>query len=310
MASTLATTERWLRGPVPAVPAALQPAAHALLQARDELAEAVRALDERQLWVRPGGAAAAGFHALHVAGAVDRLLTYARGEELSAAQRQILAAEREPPPLAADALLVRLDGAVEAALAQLRSTDPATLAQSREVGRARLPSTVAGLLFHAAEHAQRHAGQAVTTAKVVRSLVADEAAVDRAEAAAIADAARALLRRAEERMREQDDELARLRTAASEQATRAAAALARLEADASALRDERDAARTTAATLEAELDRVRRAVAAVEGERGRLGAAMVALEEALRRERSSRHHRLAQAYWRLRHRLRRLLGAR
>jgi hypothetical protein len=38
------------------------------------------------------------------------------------------------------------------------------------VGRARLPSTVFGLLFHVAEHTQRHAGQAITTAKIVRGL--------------------------------------------------------------------------------------------------------------------------------------------
>jgi hypothetical protein len=40
----------------------------------------------------------------------------------------------------------------------------------RQVGRAQLPSTVLGLLFHAAEHAQRHVGQLVTTSKVIRRL--------------------------------------------------------------------------------------------------------------------------------------------
>ena len=57
------------------------------------------------------------------------------------------------------------------ALAQVRATDPSTLLDAREVGRARLPSTVVGLLFHAAEHTQRHVGQLVTTAKVVRGAV-------------------------------------------------------------------------------------------------------------------------------------------
>ena len=33
-------------------------------------------------------------------------------------------------------------------------------------GGAKLPSTVGGLLFHAAEHTLRHAGQALTTAKL------------------------------------------------------------------------------------------------------------------------------------------------
>jgi hypothetical protein len=68
-----------------------------------------------------------------------------------------------------DALVAEFDAAVERALAQVRATDPATLLEPREVGRARLPSTVIGLLFHAAEHTQRHVGQLVTTAKVVRS---------------------------------------------------------------------------------------------------------------------------------------------
>jgi uncharacterized damage-inducible protein DinB len=36
------------------------------------------------------------------------------------------------------------------------------------VGRARLPTNVLGLLFHTAEHAARHAGQVVTTMKLVR----------------------------------------------------------------------------------------------------------------------------------------------
>jgi len=43
----------------------------------------------------------------------------------------------------------------------------ATLTDARAVGRQRLPSTVIGLLVHAAEHTTRHAGQIITTAKIV-----------------------------------------------------------------------------------------------------------------------------------------------
>jgi uncharacterized damage-inducible protein DinB len=68
-----------------------------------------------------------------------------------------------------EVLVAEFDEAVERALTQVRGTDPATLLEPREVGRARLPSTVIGLLFHAAEHTQRHVGQLVTTAKVVRN---------------------------------------------------------------------------------------------------------------------------------------------
>ena len=107
----------------------------------------------------------------HAIGSLDRLFTYARGEQLSPAQLRALR-ERGPMPTSARAsrtlLVAEFDTAVERALAQLRTTDPATLLEPREVGRARLPSTVLGLLFHAAEHTQRHVGQLVTTAKVVR----------------------------------------------------------------------------------------------------------------------------------------------
>ena len=163
-----AAPEVWLRGPIEGVAAALQPVAHSLLQVREELGVALAGLGERELWLRPGGAAAIGFHLLHLAGSTDRLFSYARAEGLSEAQRVALDAERDPPRESLEALLRRLDGVIGAALAQLRATDPATLADPRAVGRAGLPSTVGGLLFHAAEHAQRHAGQAVTTARIVR----------------------------------------------------------------------------------------------------------------------------------------------
>jgi uncharacterized damage-inducible protein DinB len=167
----MAAPEVWLRGPVPGVPALLQPVAHSLLQCREELTAAMMGLTSEQLWERPNGAASIGFHARHAAGSLDRLLTYARGEGLSAAQKAALAAEELPDaaPGAAAALITAFDAAVERALAQLCTTREAALLEPRGVGRAQLPSTVLGLLFHAAEHTQRHVGQLVTTAKIVRS---------------------------------------------------------------------------------------------------------------------------------------------
>jgi uncharacterized damage-inducible protein DinB len=164
--------EVWLRGPVPGVPPLLQPIAHGLLQCREELQRALEGLTPEQIWSRPFGAASLGFHARHAAGSLDRLFTYARGERLSAAQQSALAAEGEIDldVGAADRLRERFSEAVENALAQLRSTSEATLVEARYVGRAQLPSTVIGLLFHAAEHTQRHMGQAVTTAKIVAGL--------------------------------------------------------------------------------------------------------------------------------------------
>ena len=169
---TLSQPEPWLRGPVPGIPGLLQPAAPALLLALEDVEAAVSDLTADQLWLEPGGAASPGFHLVHLAGSTDRLLTYARGEALSAAQRAALAAERaltSPYPMLDD-LLAGWRTTVDSALRQLAATPERTLSDVRLVGRTQLPSTVLGLLFHAAEHAQRHVGQLVTTAKIVRGL--------------------------------------------------------------------------------------------------------------------------------------------
>jgi uncharacterized damage-inducible protein DinB len=148
------------------------PAAHALLQVMEDVPRAAAPLTLAELWATPGGAASVGFHLRHLAGSTDRLLTYARGGQLSDAQRAALAAEAVPgtPPAEAGALVAEVTRVLEVAIDTLRRTDPASLTEPRLVGRAQLPSTVLGLLFHTAEHAQRHAGQVVTTAKIVRGL--------------------------------------------------------------------------------------------------------------------------------------------
>jgi uncharacterized damage-inducible protein DinB len=120
------------------------------------------------MWKRPAGAASVGFHLRHLAGSTERLMTYARGESLTS--EQLDAARREytetMPP---EQLVSDVHGALDRALAQVAATDPARLLEERKVGRAGLPSNVLGLLFHVAEHATRHMGQAVTTARFVRA---------------------------------------------------------------------------------------------------------------------------------------------
>lgn len=160
-------TEAWLRGPIPGVHPMLMPAAHALLQVRDEVPLLVEGLSLEQIWARPGQSASIGFHLRHLVGSLDRLLTYARGEALDAAQRSALVTEPSPRRDPLFDLLRNLDRAIDAALTQVTSTDPATLDLPRFVGRAQLPTTVGGLVFHAAEHATRHAGQIATLVKVV-----------------------------------------------------------------------------------------------------------------------------------------------
>ena len=164
--------EAWLRGPVAGISDPLQPAAHAFVAAAEDVVAPVAGLSDAQLWLQPGGAASIGFHLMHLAGATDRLLTYARGAALSDAQKAALAAERRPgePRPSADELLRAWKAGVDGALRQLAATPDADLPAVRGVGRAQLPTTVHGLLFHAAEHATRHAGQIITTAKIVRGL--------------------------------------------------------------------------------------------------------------------------------------------
>jgi uncharacterized damage-inducible protein DinB len=167
--------EAWLRGPLPGVDPFLMPAAHALVQCREDVAGAVAGLDPARLWARPGGAASLGFHLRHIAGSLDRLLTYARGEGLTEAQRAAAKREREEASAQdAASLLAEVDAAVEGALAQLRATPRERLLDPRPVGRAGAPSNVLGLLVHAAEHAQRHAGQVITTAKILRAPASTE----------------------------------------------------------------------------------------------------------------------------------------
>lgn len=166
----MSAVEAWLDGPVAGVPPLLMPVAHALLQAYRDVERAAADLTVDELWARPGGAAAVGFHLRHMAGSTDRLVTYARGVPLTSAQRAAIKVEGEPgaPPASVAELLGAVGGAVEAAVAVLRQTTEAELLQFRGVGRAQRPSNVLGLLAHAGEHAQRHAGQVITTIKILR----------------------------------------------------------------------------------------------------------------------------------------------
>ena len=160
--------EVWLRGPVNGVSPMLQPVAHSLLQCREEVEAHVPSLPTERLFARPGAAASIGYHLRHAIGSLDRLFTYARGEALAAEQFAALRAEGEADadPDPATALVTAFADAVDRALAQLRATDERILLEVRLVGRAQLPSTVIGLLFHAAEHTQRHVGQMVTTIRM------------------------------------------------------------------------------------------------------------------------------------------------
>lgn len=166
----MADTEWWQRGPIDGVPAVLQPVAHILLQVRESAHELVEGLSEEEWNARPANVASAAFHVQHMTGVIDRLFTYARGEALSEAQFAHIKREREPLAIAeVPGALAALDARVDAAVNELRATDPSTLGDFRGVGRAQLPSTVIGCLVHGAEHSMRHIGQLSVTVRIVRA---------------------------------------------------------------------------------------------------------------------------------------------
>lgn len=164
--------EPWLRGPLSEFAALVMPAAHALQQSREDLEQHTAGLNQQQVWASPGGAPSVGFHLRHIAGSIDRLLTYAAGRSLQEAQFAFLAAESiaGTPPAERDALLAAAHVAIDEALRVIRTTPEAALFEARGVGRAQLPTNVFGLLFHIAEHTQRHTGQLIATARVARTI--------------------------------------------------------------------------------------------------------------------------------------------
>ena len=164
--------EVWLRGALPQITVLLQPVAHALLQAREEITVLMAKFPEELLWNKPAGLASPGFHLQHLTGVLDRLFTYARAEVLNEAQLNYLANEGKVliDGLNREALVKQFAIQVDLALTQLQQTNENTLTQIRGVGRAQVPSTVIGLYTHAAEHTMRHLGQLLVTVEVLKEL--------------------------------------------------------------------------------------------------------------------------------------------
>jgi len=161
--------EVWLRGPLDNMPELLQPVAHALLQAREEINTLMAGFSEKLLWEKPAGLASPGFHLQHLSGVINRLFTYANGEQLNEQQLNWLASEGKPEGKIYNTtnLLDIFNKQVDDALLQLSKADESILTEQREVGRGKLPSTVIGLYVHAAEHTMRHLGQLLVTVKIL-----------------------------------------------------------------------------------------------------------------------------------------------
>ena len=161
--------EPWLRGPLPDVHPALAPVLYSFMQVREDLERHTAGLSAEQVWRRVGAVPALGFQLRHIAGSVDRLVTYLCGDQLSEAQITQLKTEAGPGA-SLDELLAAVGASLDAAAARVRAMAPESLYEPRYVGKKRLPTTVIGLLVHVAEHTQRHLGQAITTAKLVREV--------------------------------------------------------------------------------------------------------------------------------------------
>jgi uncharacterized damage-inducible protein DinB len=164
--------EPWLRGTLTENDVVQRGVLHALELAREDAARWCAGFTEEQLEARPFGLPSVGFQMRHIARSLDRLLTYAEGQQLSEAQLAVLDSEMEPSD-SREKLFAEFEGGLDAAMQRIKAISPETYDKARWVGRGGLPSSVGGLLVHCADHAQRHVGQMVTTAKVVVGLRGD-----------------------------------------------------------------------------------------------------------------------------------------
>jgi uncharacterized damage-inducible protein DinB len=161
--------EAWLSGKLDGFSPVMMPAAHALRQAITDLKKSAANLSGEDLLAKPNGAPSIAFHLRHIAGSVERLLTYAKNENLSDAQFDFLKMETaETSDLSAEELVDQAIFSIENALGFCRTVSEEILFEERTVGRKRLPTNVFGLLFHIAEHTARHTGQIITLVKIVR----------------------------------------------------------------------------------------------------------------------------------------------
>ena len=161
--------EPWLRGTLTEVDTVRRGVLHALELAREDVARWCGELTEGQLEARPFGLPSVGFQMRHMVRSLDRLLTYAEGQQLSEGQLASLKSEMDGAA-GREELFVEFDRGIESAIERVRAIGPSDFEQVRGVGRKMLPTSVGGLLVHCADHTQRHVGQAVTTAKVVREV--------------------------------------------------------------------------------------------------------------------------------------------
>src|ERR1700757_3687254 len=156
--------EPWLRGTLTEVDTVRRGVLHALELAREDVTRWCGELSEDQLEARPFGLPSVGFQMRHMVRSLDRLLTYAEGQQLSDGQLASMKSEMEGQGRRED-LFGEFERGIESAMERVRAIGPAGYEEARGVGRKMLPTSVGGLLVHCADHTQRHVGQIVTTTK-------------------------------------------------------------------------------------------------------------------------------------------------
>jgi uncharacterized damage-inducible protein DinB len=174
VSSAAPSPEPWLSGSHKDVPAVARAVLHALELALHDIRKWTDGLSDAEIHSQSLGLTSIAFHLRHVARSTDRILTYAEGNQLSAQQLALLKSEQPGPehdkrePLAA--LLAEVERSFTNAAARIRTLAHADFNTPRTVGRKQLPTTIGGALIHVADHTQRHTGQIVTTAKVLKAL--------------------------------------------------------------------------------------------------------------------------------------------
>jgi uncharacterized damage-inducible protein DinB len=165
-------TEPWLSGTHGDVPAAGRAVLHALELALDDLTKWSAGLTDAEVHAQPLGLPSIAFHLRHIARSTDRILTYAEGSQLSAEQLAALKGEQgsEGKQESLAESLAEVEIAFTRAADRIRVLATANLDTPRAVGRKQLPTSIGGALIHVADHTQRHVGQVVTTAKVIKAL--------------------------------------------------------------------------------------------------------------------------------------------
>jgi uncharacterized damage-inducible protein DinB len=142
---------------------------HALDLALDDLTRWTEGLTDAEVHSQPLGLTSVAFHLRHIARATDRILTYAEGSQLTSDQLAALKAEQTGQETLAE-LLGEVEASFSNAADRVRTLAGADLSIFRGVGRKHLPTSIGGALIHVADHTQRHTGQVVTTAKVLKAL--------------------------------------------------------------------------------------------------------------------------------------------